>query len=1142
MTPGAPRTGAGIESQARELVEDLARRSGLSPSDLLRRLIADEDPEDVSSQDFFNDAEKSPYIETARPGSDAPPRMEALGHPVDELHRVTGALNRLTDRIESAESRSTVVIGGLQQSVHKAILRLDDLERDQIAVASRFEGALHELTTEQARFSERVRRIEQEAVGPRSAEAVRGLENTLGKVAGHLYEGESRTQAAIGALRQRLDQIEADRPADPASLMDDVVSRISQRLEAAEARTTGALRDLQGAFAALDDRMRSVEGLAGPGVDEKLAAMAATLAAQVEDARSEMIERIRATGDAAVRDDRFERALGEVSAQVLAVERRAHEAVEKIGRDVIAVAETLGHKVQAVENRHADSVEQLGGEVARIALGMETKLNRADAVQAQALEKLGNEIARITERLSERVANAERRAAQAIDDVGEQVSRVSERLSARTDRTSTEIADRIRQSEERTARMLDEARERIDMRLAEAQRLADGQGGRLPEPAHGGLVPGFPAASQPSSDTDYSPFSSDPFATFEQPPLAAPFETPAPIVPPPAPRVAPPPMPAAAVAAPVLRAPEPEPATDDFDDDALDDDLDPFAAAPASERLTDPFAPAAPPAADFPTEPEPEPRSFEPPAFRPSAFDADAIEPAPEPEDVFEPDDEPDIAQPGRAPHFSQVDFDAADALAARDFADDETAEDTPPAGRTGVGRAIGDGLFGGAAGPLGGGVRLNLDEDTAAEPVAEEMTSVDPPALSTREIIERARASARAAAQPAVARPARPSLAVDPEPAPTSSGMFSALNAGRKSRKASSNLPNAVLVTGLVAAFGGAVGGYMWLNRPTEPETPRYAAALNAWRNGGAAPASGDRASTPRVAVALSPTPLAGAPGSAPARAPTAAGVAATPAGSPAAAAASGPTAGADLYAAALAGIRTGDRSAVAALRRAADLGYAPAQFYLATLYSEGRSGVPRDRALAQMWTERAARGGDRWAMHNLALNYYEGVGGHPDPAAAAQWFRRAADLGLVDSQYNMGRLYETGVGVTQNPAEAYKWYLIAARSGDADSRASANRVRATLSAQARSASERAATAYRPTPVAPLAAPPASVAGALDPASVTTAQRALSRLRYLQGPADGVVTPALAAAVTAFQRDHNLPQTGLLDPATLAQLTPNAN
>jgi localization factor PodJL len=138
------------------------------------------------------------------------------------------------------------------------------------------------------------------------------------------------------------------------------------------------------------------------------------------------------------------------------------------------------------------------------------------------------------------------------------------------------------------------------------------------------------------------------------------------------------------------------------------------------------------------------------------------------------------------------------------------------------------------------------------------------------------------------------------------------------------------------------------------------------------------------------------------------------------------------------------------------------------------------------------------------------------------------------------MGRLYETGVGVTQNPAEAYKWYLIAARSGDADSRASANRVRTGLSPQARAAAESAAAAYRPTAVEPLAAPPQQIAGSLNTPAIIAAQRALSRLRYLQGPADGVVTPAFGAALTAFQRDRSLPQTGILDPATQTALTTN--
>ena len=49
-----------------------------------------------------------------------------------------------------------------------------------------------------------VRRIEAEAAGPRSVEALRALEGALGKVAGHLYDGEARTREAIAALEALL--------------------------------------------------------------------------------------------------------------------------------------------------------------------------------------------------------------------------------------------------------------------------------------------------------------------------------------------------------------------------------------------------------------------------------------------------------------------------------------------------------------------------------------------------------------------------------------------------------------------------------------------------------------------------------------------------------------------------------------------------------------------------------------------------------------------------------------------------------------------------------------------------------------------------------------------------------------------------
>ncbi|MDB5468930.1 MAG: Localization factor PodJS, partial [Caulobacter sp.] len=221
-------------------------------------------------------------------------------------------------------------------------------------------------------------------------------------------------------------------------------------------------------------------------------------------------------------------------------------------------------------------------------------------------------------------------------------------------------------------------------------------------------------------------------------------------------------------------------------------------------------------------------------------------------------------------------------------------------------------------------------------------------------------------------------------------------------------------------------------------------------------------------------------------------------------------------------------------ALRKSANQGYAPAQFYLAKLFENGEGGVAKDAGEARRWTERAAQGGERKAMHNLGLYYFEGTGGSKNLTKAAEWFRRAADLGLTDSQYNLGKLYEEGFGVTQNGAEAYKWYLIAGRAGDSEAKASAERIKSDLSPQARTGAERAATGYRaaaPNPSAKLAA----AAPAVGPAA--QAQRALSRLGYYQGPQDGKASPALEGALKAYQKDKGLPVTGQMDAQSSATL-----
>ena len=109
------------------------------------------------------------------------------------------------------------------------------------------------------------------------------------------------------------------------------------------------------------------------------------------------------------------------------------------------------------------------------------------------------------------------------------------------------------------------------------------------------------------------------------------------------------------------------------------------------------------------------------------------------------------------------------------------------------------------------------------------------------------------------------------------------------------------------------------------------------------------------------------------------------------------------------------------------------------------------------------AAEGGDRIAMHNLALYLAQGDGGPRDVSEASQWFRRAAERGVVDSQYNLALLYEAGRGVEKNLREAYRWFSIAANAGDAVSRGKAVELEAKLKGAERGDVERAARSFAP-------------------------------------------------------------------------------
>jgi localization factor PodJL len=193
----------------------------------------------------------------------------------------------------------------------------------------------------------------------------------------------------------------------------------------------------------------------------------------------------------------------------------------------------------------------------------------------------------------------------------------------------------------------------------------------------------------------------------------------------------------------------------------------------------------------------------------------------------------------------------------------------------------------------------------------------------------------------------------------------------------------------------------------------------------------------------------------------------------------------------------------------------------------------VDKDAVEGRRWTVRAAANGDARGMHNLALDYYQGVGGAQNTTVAAEWFQRAAELGVLDSQYNLARFFEAGIGVQRDLAAAYRWYLIAGRAGDTGSLARAEALKDKLTVEQRTRAEAVAAAFRPDP----AAAPASLATLLkasNPKQLALAQRALAKLGYYKGTDDGAASESLGEAIQSYQRERGLAANGQLSPELL--------
>lgn len=127
---------------------------------------------------------------------------------------------------------------------------------------------------------------------------------------------------------------------------------------------------------------------------------------------------------------------------------------------------------------------------------------------------------------------------------------------------------------------------------------------------------------------------------------------------------------------------------------------------------------------------------------------------------------------------------------------------------------------------------------------------------------------------------------------------------------------------------------------------------------------------------------------------------------------------------------VRRNYGTAVKWLKVAASGGLVDAQYNLAVMYRQGQ-GVPKSNKEALNWLNRATEQGHSRAQSDLGSMYAFGIGIRKNHQKAIELFRKSAAQCDAIGQVNLGRLYVTGTGVRQNVVTAYMWFHIAATQG---------------------------------------------------------------------------------------------------------------
>ncbi len=263
----------------------------------------------------------------------------------------------------------------------------------------------------------------------------------------------------------------------------------------------------------------------------------------------------------------------------------------------------------------------------------------------------------------------------------------------------------------------------------------------------------------------------------------------------------------------------------------------------------------------------------------------------------------------------------------------------------------------------------------------------------------------------------------------------------------------------------------------------------------------------------------------------------------------------------------RNAETDAFANFLAAAELNHASAAFELGMAYRDGH-GTAKDLKASATWINRAVDRGEPRAKYMIGLAYYSGTGVERDYAHAVKILTAAATQGHAKAQLLLGRAFANGRGVAKNRAWAARWYGKDAAQGLREAQFTYGVVRASglglpkdkprgyawllLATRAghKKAGEVAAALEKkltPERLAKATAradkfKPATDPAFADAATVMYLQQALNGLGFEAGPVDGMLGKRSRAAISSYQKRHELPISGKLTPALVQRLFEEQN